>query len=360
MLGGVGAGERVADEATPTRQASVSAVPERRTERLLLRGFRGEDLAPLAALNASSPGDGALPGAAEPRGDGSAAGPLPGNTGRSTASAGGRWRSPARSRSSGRGSGSPGPGSRRTSRPAWRLAWRFAAGVWTRGSRRKGAAESLRFRLGAGEAPARGGRRLHRPRERPLPPGDGEARDGPRSGGRLRAPPHPPGHPLRPHGALPDSVARGPRLTRRMPLSSAKTPGMSIRTGLVRRSIEPASGGTMKYLTFIRCSESPPRVLPPAALLEAMGEFVEKPFKNGTLVDTGGLLPSKDGLRVRLGERTDPVTDDPSPRPRRSSAGGRSPDARLEGRGGPHRDRVHGAAPQALARLRGRVRGAAD
>jgi len=67
----------------------------------------------------------------------------------------------------------------------------------------------------------------------------------------------------------------------------------------------------MKYLTFIRCSESYRQSAPPAALNEAMGAFVEKSFKNGTLVDTGGLLPSKEGLRVRLANGAVTVTDGP-------------------------------------------------
>jgi hypothetical protein len=56
----------------------------------------------------------------------------------------------------------------------------------------------------------------------------------------------------------------------------------------------------MKYLTFIRHSEKHRETKPPQALMEAMGTFVQKNIKDGTLVDTGGLLPSKDGLRVRL------------------------------------------------------------
>ena len=67
----------------------------------------------------------------------------------------------------------------------------------------------------------------------------------------------------------------------------------------------------MKYLTFIRCSESYRDSPPPAALLEAMGAFVEKSLKDGSLVDTGGLLPSKDGLRVRLANGKLTVTDGP-------------------------------------------------
>jgi hypothetical protein len=67
----------------------------------------------------------------------------------------------------------------------------------------------------------------------------------------------------------------------------------------------------MKYLTFIRHSESYRQAGPPAALLEAMGKFVEKSMKEGILVDTGGLLPSKDGARVRLANGKISVTDGP-------------------------------------------------
>lgn len=67
----------------------------------------------------------------------------------------------------------------------------------------------------------------------------------------------------------------------------------------------------MKYLTFIRHSESYRESPPPAALMEAMGRFVEKSLKDGTLVDTGGLLPSREGTRVRLTKGRITVTDGP-------------------------------------------------
>jgi hypothetical protein len=70
-------------------------------------------------------------------------------------------------------------------------------------------------------------------------------------------------------------------------------------------------GGAMKYLTFIRHAESYRQSGPPAALMEAMGKFVEKSLKDGVLVDTGGLLPSKDGVRVRLANGKITVTDGP-------------------------------------------------
>ena len=67
----------------------------------------------------------------------------------------------------------------------------------------------------------------------------------------------------------------------------------------------------MRYLTFIRHSESYRQSGPPAALMEAMGKFVERSMRDGTLVDTGGLLPSKDGARVRLANGKITVTDGP-------------------------------------------------
>ena len=67
----------------------------------------------------------------------------------------------------------------------------------------------------------------------------------------------------------------------------------------------------MKYLTFIRHSESYRESGPPQALMEAMGRFVQQSLEDGTLVDTGGLLPSKDGARVRLARGKITVTDGP-------------------------------------------------
>jgi hypothetical protein len=86
---------------------------------------------------------------------------------------------------------------------------------------------------------------------------------------------------------------------------------MSILSRLVRRTIEATKEPHMKFLTFIRHSEKYREVGPPAALMEAMGKFVEKSLKDGTLVDTGGLLPSKDGARIRLAGGKITVTDGP-------------------------------------------------
>jgi hypothetical protein len=67
----------------------------------------------------------------------------------------------------------------------------------------------------------------------------------------------------------------------------------------------------MKYLSFIRHSEQYRQAPPPSALMEAMGQFVKRSLEAGVLVDTGGLLPSKDGLRVRLENGKLAVQDGP-------------------------------------------------
>jgi hypothetical protein len=86
---------------------------------------------------------------------------------------------------------------------------------------------------------------------------------------------------------------------------------MSIEPSLDRRSIETQEEEAMRYLTFIRHPESYRASPPPAALMEAMGKFVERSKQEGTLVDTGGLLSSKDGFRVRLSSGKITVTDGP-------------------------------------------------
>jgi hypothetical protein len=67
----------------------------------------------------------------------------------------------------------------------------------------------------------------------------------------------------------------------------------------------------MRYLTFIRHAESYRDAGPPQALMTAMGEFVQRSLKSGVLVDTGGLMPSKDASRVRLAQGRITVTDGP-------------------------------------------------
>ena len=51
----------------------------------------------------------------------------------------------------------------------------------------------------------------------------------------------------------------------------------------------------MKYLTFIRHSESYRQSGPPPALMEAMGQFVQKSLQEGTLVEARGKITVTDG-----------------------------------------------------------------
>ena len=67
----------------------------------------------------------------------------------------------------------------------------------------------------------------------------------------------------------------------------------------------------MKYLSFVRSSEKYRDVKPPAAIMEAMGKLIEKFSKDGSLVDTGGLAPSRDGFRMRLANGHLTTTDGP-------------------------------------------------
>jgi hypothetical protein len=67
----------------------------------------------------------------------------------------------------------------------------------------------------------------------------------------------------------------------------------------------------MKYLCFVRHSEQYRQAGPPPALMEAMGKFSQQSKQNGTLVDTGGLLPSTEGARVRLAGGKLTATDGP-------------------------------------------------
>lgn len=93
-----------------------------------------------------------------------------------------------------------------------------------------------------------------------------------------------------------------------------KAKKMGSRVDRVRRRSSRAQNPEeegMKFLTFVRSSESYRASSPPASLMEAMGRFVERSLKEGTLVDTGGLLPSKDGFRIRLKDGKVTVTDGP-------------------------------------------------
>jgi hypothetical protein len=67
----------------------------------------------------------------------------------------------------------------------------------------------------------------------------------------------------------------------------------------------------MKYLMFIKHSEKYRNEEIPQALMDAMGEFVAKGFKDGTLKDTAGLKPTKDAFRIRSSKGKLTTTDGP-------------------------------------------------
>jgi hypothetical protein len=108
---------------------------------------------------------------------------------------------------------------------------------------------------------------------------------------------------------LPQSFARD----RRAAVTKAQNIFIACRSrpGSFVVSSKPTEESDMKFLSFIRHPESHRQTPPPAALMEAMGEFIERSLKDGSLVDTGGLLPSKDGFRLRLANGKLTVTDGP-------------------------------------------------
>ena len=67
----------------------------------------------------------------------------------------------------------------------------------------------------------------------------------------------------------------------------------------------------MKYLMFIKLSESYRSQAIPQGLNDAMGEFVTEGFQRGWLKDTAGLKASEHGHRIRLSGGKLKVIDGP-------------------------------------------------
>ena len=65
----------------------------------------------------------------------------------------------------------------------------------------------------------------------------------------------------------------------------------------------------MRFMTLVKTVEN--QGPPPQALMEAIGKLGEEAFKNGTMVEMGGLLQSAAGARVRLAGGKVTVTDGP-------------------------------------------------
>jgi len=62
-------------------------------------------------------------------------------------------------------------------------------------------------------------------------------------------------------------------------------------------------------LSMIRAAEQ--QGTPPQALIDAIDQYVASSLKDGTVVSTGGLAPSADGVRVRIQSGRLKVTDGP-------------------------------------------------
>ena len=67
----------------------------------------------------------------------------------------------------------------------------------------------------------------------------------------------------------------------------------------------------MKYLMLIKHTEDYRNKEVPAGLHEAMGEFVGAGMKSGAIIDTAGLKPTSEGIRVALRGRKLTVIDGP-------------------------------------------------
>ncbi len=66
----------------------------------------------------------------------------------------------------------------------------------------------------------------------------------------------------------------------------------------------------MRFLSMIRVNEQAGQV-PSEQLMQDMGKLIEEMTRNGSLVRTAGLRPTKEGRRVRLRKGQLAVTDGP-------------------------------------------------
>ena len=67
----------------------------------------------------------------------------------------------------------------------------------------------------------------------------------------------------------------------------------------------------MRYMMFIKHREDYKIEEVPQSLFTAMGEFVGEAMKNGSIIDTAGLEPTKKGKKVRLSGGKLTVIDGP-------------------------------------------------
>jgi hypothetical protein len=67
----------------------------------------------------------------------------------------------------------------------------------------------------------------------------------------------------------------------------------------------------MRFMNIVRTTENSPLGPPPKALMDAIDKLGEEATKAGVFVETGGLMPSAAGARLRLTGGKLTVTDGP-------------------------------------------------
>jgi len=67
----------------------------------------------------------------------------------------------------------------------------------------------------------------------------------------------------------------------------------------------------MRYMCLVKHAESFRSQPMPQKLMDAMGVLMDEAWKAGVMVDTGGLLPTKDAFRARVGGGKVTLTDGP-------------------------------------------------
>jgi hypothetical protein len=67
----------------------------------------------------------------------------------------------------------------------------------------------------------------------------------------------------------------------------------------------------MRFIIMVKSPENPAAGPPPQKLMQAIGELGQEAAKAGVFVETGGLLPSAMGARMRLASGQITVTDGP-------------------------------------------------
>jgi hypothetical protein len=114
----------------------------------------------------------------------------------------------------------------------------------------------------------------------------------------------------------------------------------------------PKGDTTMRFMIMVKSAEGAGP--PPMALMAAIAKLGEEAMRAGAMVETGGLLPSAMGARVRLSAGKLTVTDGPFAESKELIGGYAVYDVKSK-----QEDRMdlplHAAAHRPLARLGGRI-----